>query len=106
MKLRRNEPTRNIDKCLFSRYSNKQMTAFDPLQRLNARQRDILHLISKGFHNAEIGRQMNLSERTIKGYISQLFLIFDVTNRTELIGRLLAGDLGKAQGSRSGGCLS
>jgi DNA-binding NarL/FixJ family response regulator len=77
------------------------MTASDPLQRLNKRQRDILNLISKGFHNAEVGRHMNLSERTVKGYISQLFLIFDVTNRTELVGRLLSEDLTKNQTSRS-----
>ena len=51
------------------------------------RQGDILHLICKGLRNAEIASHVQLSERTVKGYISQLFLIFDVMNRTELVGK-------------------
>ncbi len=50
-------------------------------------------MLSKGLRNAEVGEQLNLSERTVKGYVSQLFLIFDVTNRTELVGSLVAHDL-------------
>ena len=42
--------------------------------------------VSKGLHNAEIARQLGVSERTVKGYVSQLLLIFDVSNRTELAG--------------------
>lgn len=56
------------------------------VQRLNQPQSDVLQLVCKGLRNAEIARQLGISERTVKGYISQLFLIFDVTNRTELVG--------------------
>lgn len=56
--------------------------------RLNERQRDVLFLLCKGLRNAEIAQQLRLSERTIKWYVSQLFLIFDVTNRTELVGMI------------------
>jgi DNA-binding CsgD family transcriptional regulator len=59
-----------------------------PLERLNPRQRDVLFLISKGLHDSEIGNQLGLSERGIRYYVAQLFLIFEVTNRTELIGRV------------------
>lgn len=54
---------------------------------LNKRQRDVLFLLCKGLRNAEVARQLGISERTVKWYVSQLFLIFDVTNRTELAGR-------------------
>jgi DNA-binding NarL/FixJ family response regulator len=60
-------------------------------KRLTEHHQEILLLISKGLHNGEIARQLGLSERTVKGYVSQLLLIFDVTNRTELVG-LFAGD--------------
>lgn len=56
------------------------------VDRLSARQREILFLISKGLRNSEVAHQMKLSERSIKGYVSQLLLILDVTNRTELVG--------------------
>ena len=54
---------------------------------LNSRQQSVLFLLCKGLRNAEVGRQLGISERTVKGYVSQLFLIYDVTNRTELVGR-------------------
>ncbi|HSW48727.1 MAG TPA: LuxR C-terminal-related transcriptional regulator [Bryobacteraceae bacterium] len=56
--------------------------------RLNERQRDVLYCISKGCRNAEIGALLGLAEQTIKGIVSQLLLIYDVTNRTELVGLL------------------
>jgi DNA-binding NarL/FixJ family response regulator len=55
-------------------------------ERLNPRQTDVLRSVCKGFRNAEIGRQLGISERTVKWYVSQLLLRFDVTNRTELAG--------------------
>lgn len=37
-----------------------------------------------------MAEQLQLSERTIKGYVSQLLLIFNAVNRTELVGMLAA----------------
>jgi DNA-binding NarL/FixJ family response regulator len=54
-------------------------------RRLTHRQQSVLDLLCKGLRNKEIGGQLELSERTVKNYISQLLLIFDVTNRTELV---------------------
>jgi DNA-binding CsgD family transcriptional regulator len=53
---------------------------------LNPRQREVLLLIAKGFHNGEIGRHLGLSERSVKCCVSQLLLMFDASNRTELVG--------------------
>ncbi len=62
------------------------LTARSVSTRLNLRQRNVLHLMCRGLRNSEIAQQLGLSERTVKWYVSQLFLIFDVTNRTELVG--------------------
>lgn len=62
------------------------------ISRLNARQYDVLLLLMKGLRNAEIGEQLRLSERTVESYVSQLFLIFDVTNRTGLAGLFASMD--------------
>ncbi|MDX1983824.1 MAG: helix-turn-helix transcriptional regulator [Bryobacteraceae bacterium] len=56
--------------------------------KLNKRHRDILGLLHCGLQNREIAGQLNLSARTVKAYISQLFMIFDVSNRTELVARV------------------
>jgi DNA-binding NarL/FixJ family response regulator len=51
---------------------------------LNSRQRQVLELVRKGLRNSEIANTMKVSERSVKAYISQLFDVFEVTNRTEL----------------------
>ena len=60
--------------------------------RLNRRQREVLHLICRGLRNSEIAALLHLRERTIKWYVSQLFLVLDVTNRTELAAMCAQGD--------------
>lgn len=55
-------------------------------RHLNQRQQDVLCLVHKGLRNSEIALHLGLSVRTIKGYVNQLFLIFEVTNRAELAG--------------------
>ena len=57
-----------------------------PVARLGIRQRDVLHLVCRGLRNSEIASLLRLKERTVKWYVSQLFLIFDVSNRAELGG--------------------
>ncbi len=63
---------------------------FDGPQRVNhrltRRQHDVLVLLCRGRRNADVARELGLSERTVKGYVSQLFLIYGATNRTELVG--------------------
>jgi DNA-binding CsgD family transcriptional regulator len=55
--------------------------------RLSPRQRDVLFLVCKGLHNSEIGSQLGLSEGAVKYHMNHMLLLFDVTNRTELVGR-------------------
>jgi two-component system, NarL family, response regulator LiaR len=62
--------------------------ADNSLERLTERQRDVLSLLCKGFSNPEIANYVGISRRTVKGYVSQLFLIYGVSNRTELAGLL------------------
>jgi DNA-binding CsgD family transcriptional regulator len=51
---------------------------------LNDRQREVLALICQGKHNKDIAYCLGITERTVKWYVSQLFLIFRVSNRTTL----------------------
>jgi two-component system, NarL family, nitrate/nitrite response regulator NarL len=50
---------------------------------LTKRERQILELIAVGSNNADIARQLELSEQTVKHYITPLFRKLNVRNRTE-----------------------
>lgn len=56
------------------------------MMRLSERQRAVLILLRKGFRNSEIGAHLGLRPCTVKWHVSRLFLIFEVSNRTELAG--------------------
>ncbi|TFV95818.1 hypothetical protein E4S40_06235 [Algoriphagus kandeliae] len=82
---------RQILKTLFQReikLNSKFQT--DPI--LNQRDIKILSLVAEGYSNSEIADQMNLSLNSIKKYLSNIFLILEVKNRTSAI--LKARDLG------------
>jgi DNA-binding CsgD family transcriptional regulator len=59
------------------------------LSGLNSRQADIVRMIAKGLRNREIASSLGLSSRTVKAILSSLYLRYDVTNRTELLGLLM-----------------
>ena len=50
---------------------------------LTAREADILRLIAGGFSNKEISAKLELSEKTIKNYVSRIFSKLNVTARTQ-----------------------
>jgi len=51
---------------------------------LSKREAEIHLLIRKGHCNKEIGRSLNLSEKTVKHYLTNIFRKLNVHNRTEL----------------------
>lgn len=65
----------------------------DDLERalwgLHDRQAEIVRMIAKGLRNREIASSLGLSSRTVKAILSSLYLRYDVTNRTELLGLLM-----------------
>jgi len=52
---------------------------------IKPRQVEILELMHLGHSNIQISTILNLSESTIKGYISSLFKLFNVKNRTACV---------------------
>jgi LuxR family maltose regulon positive regulatory protein len=60
----------------------KGQLEFEPL---NKREREILHLISQGYTNREIGERLFLALNTIKGYNRNLFQKLNAKNRTEAV---------------------
>ncbi len=50
---------------------------------IRPREKQILTLIAKGYSNADIARELYLSEGTVRNYASALFTRLDVTDRTQ-----------------------
>lgn len=64
-----------------------------PSPRLTAREDQILMYLSKGFRNAEIAAALGTSPATVKNQVSAILAKLDVSNRTELAGRVADGEV-------------
>ena len=53
------------------------------VQSLTEQERKILTLVANGASNKDIASEIDLSERTIKNYLSVIFQKLQVNNRTE-----------------------
>lgn len=54
-----------------------------PLGTLTQRERDVLRELAEGRSNKEIGRILDLTEGTVKGYVSAIFEKIGVNDRTQ-----------------------
>ncbi|QYM77709.1 response regulator transcription factor [Horticoccus luteus] len=58
-------------------------TAPSPLAALSAQEQRVLALIAKGRTNKEVAMELNLAEKTVKNYLSNLFEKLHVSRRAE-----------------------
>jgi len=56
----------------------------DAFRELSDREMDVLAQVARGLGNAEIGEKLNLSEKTVRNYISTMFEKLSLSNRVEL----------------------
>lgn len=68
--------------ALNSRLINRD-TDKDKLKSLTRRELEILKQIAGGMFNKEIATNLNISERTVKNHISNIFKKIDVSDRTQ-----------------------
>lgn len=61
---------------------------------LSSRQRELCFYLVHGYTNAEIAKACGLSANTVRNHLVRLFERFDVSNRTELVARLLSEPVG------------
>jgi DNA-binding NarL/FixJ family response regulator len=50
---------------------------------LSAREREVLRLLADGLSNADIAKELYLSEGTVRNYVSSLFIKLGVSDRTQ-----------------------
>ena len=54
-------------------------------QVLTGRQADVLRLLARGLSNKEIGRELLVSERTVKAHVTAVFKSLGVANRAQAV---------------------
>jgi len=72
---------RNIVCAVPAALMNGSLTGND--DDLTAREREILGLVSEGMTNAHIGRELWVTEQTVKFHLSNIYRKLEVANRTE-----------------------
>jgi DNA-binding CsgD family transcriptional regulator len=61
-----------------------------PLPPLTARQTDLLHLLAAGHTNAQIDRQLGISEGTVRTHLENIYERLQVSSRTAAVTRAFA----------------
>jgi two-component system, NarL family, nitrate/nitrite response regulator NarL len=54
------------------------------VEKLTARQRQIMLIVAEGLSNKEIARRLNISEGTVKIHLHQIYRHLRIPNRTAL----------------------
>ena len=77
----------NVYKQVFKYINQHQVPAvkLDMGERLSARELEVLKLVAKGIANKEIAARLEISLRTVKGYLADIFLKLGAGSRTEAI---------------------
>jgi len=67
----------------FGRPDRKTTPDQDAIETLTAREEQILVLLGKGLRNKEIARQLDLKEKTVKHYVTNILQKLQLRNRVE-----------------------
>lgn len=67
------------------RIGDVKTTTVVPLERIPPAKREVLELVRDGRRNNEIAKTLGRSPHTVRNQLSQLFQIFDVKSRAELV---------------------
>jgi DNA-binding NarL/FixJ family response regulator len=60
-----------------------ERSATAPSGALTEREREVLQLVASGLANKQIARRLGISEKTVKGHLTQVFQTLGVTDRTQ-----------------------
>lgn len=79
----------------FFAQSGNGRSSVAPFPSLTVREREVLDELAAGRSNAEIGRRLSLSEKTVRNYASAVFLKLHVASRSEAIVKAREAGLGR-----------
>jgi DNA-binding NarL/FixJ family response regulator len=72
-----------IDSYVERKAAPRRAAALAKVQTLSEREQEVLRLLGTGEPNAELAKQLFVSEATVKTYVSRLLTKLDLANRTQ-----------------------
>lgn len=66
-----------------------------PFPELTEREREVLELASQGANNAGIARRLDISEKTVRNHISNIFMKLQVADRAQMIAKARDAGVGE-----------
>jgi DNA-binding NarL/FixJ family response regulator len=78
-----------VDPTIVTRLLARRRAA-DPVEHLSEREREVLALVAEGLSNAEIGRRLFITERTVEAHVKQIFQKLRIDQAPETNRRVLA----------------
>ena len=63
--------------------SNESPTIPPELAELTSREKQVLHLIAKGYNNREIAKELYITERTVKNHVNSILRRLNLRDRTQ-----------------------
>jgi DNA-binding NarL/FixJ family response regulator len=69
----------------FSRQAPLRLMGANGCPLLTKREEDVVRLLSEGYQNREIARELRLSEHTVKNYLFRMFEKLGISSRVELV---------------------
>jgi two-component system, NarL family, response regulator DevR len=73
----------DVTKSVLERLRKGKTMRDEKLARLSAQEERILTLVSQGMTNGQIGKELNLAEKTVKNYVSTILSKLEVARRAE-----------------------
>jgi DNA-binding NarL/FixJ family response regulator len=68
-----------------SKQEDQLLSSIAEADRLSAREVEVIQLVGRGMSNAEIARELFLSEKTVKNHLTNIFRKIQVTDRTQAV---------------------
>jgi DNA-binding NarL/FixJ family response regulator len=73
----------DVTKAVLERLRKGKTMRDEKLARLSAQEERILTLVARGLTNGQIGKELNLAEKTVKNYVSTILSKLEVARRAE-----------------------
>ncbi|MBN6055325.1 response regulator transcription factor [Nonomuraea sp. RK-328] len=86
--------TKRVISSFADRTPSRAETARGRLATLTAREEDVIRAVARGLSNAEIGRELKLTEATVKAHVSRVLAKLGLANRVQAAILVHDADLG------------
>ena len=84
----------NGEAAFSSNVTGKLMEVLNPMnQKLTRKEKRVLNLAGDGLNNTQIGKELDISEVTVRSHLSSIMKKLNLENRTKIVAYAIENDL-------------